>query len=311
MKFENGVDDKPYDPILTLLGNRDETLPTEFTEFGLDKTAIRDVPVRYIETTEGKVAVTTVYDLIMAQYGVGRGLTGDYPKDYTDKDAAYTPAWQEIFTGVDSKTVLQFAREWAHTAATTEGKCMIIIGAGINHWYHANLMYRAGAMALMLSGCVGKNGGGLNHYVGQEKLAPVDSWAAIAFAKDHVASSRLQQAPLWHYINTCQYRYDGHFSNYNTVPKNDWTKHAHRRHHLPVGAHGLDAVLPAVQAEHAGARSRSPGQGRRQDRRRASRRTRSRSSRARSSNTRSPIPTRPRTSRASGTSGAATPSPGA
>ena len=45
MKFENGVDDKPYDPILTLLGNRDETLPTEFTEFGLDKTAIRNVPV--------------------------------------------------------------------------------------------------------------------------------------------------------------------------------------------------------------------------------------------------------------------------
>ena len=224
MKFENGVDDKPYDPILTLLGNRDETLPTEFTEFGLDKTAIRNVPVRYIETTEGKVAVTTVYDLIMGQYGVGRGLTGDYPKDYTDKDAAYTPAWQEIFTGVDSKTVLQFAREWAHTAATTQGKCMIILGAGINHWYHANLMYRAGAMALMLSGCVGKNGGGLNHYVGQEKLAPVDSWAAIAFAKDHVASSRLQQGPIWHYINTCQYRYDGHFANYNTVPKNDWTK---------------------------------------------------------------------------------------
>jgi hypothetical protein len=28
---------------------------------------------------------------------------------------------------------------------------MIIIGAGINHWYHANLMYRAGAMALMLA----------------------------------------------------------------------------------------------------------------------------------------------------------------
>ncbi len=27
-------------------------------------------------------------------------------------------------------------------------------------------------MALMLTGCVGKNGGGLNHYVGQEKLAP-------------------------------------------------------------------------------------------------------------------------------------------
>ena len=54
--------------------------------------------------------MATVYDLIMAQYGVGRGPPGDYPKDYTDKDAAYTPAWQELLTGVDSKTVLQFAR---------------------------------------------------------------------------------------------------------------------------------------------------------------------------------------------------------
>ena len=223
MLHENAADNKPYDPMLTLLGNRDDTLATEFTEFGLDKTVLRNVPVRFIETTNGKVPVTTVYDLIMGQYGVGRGLAGDYPKDYTDKNSAYTPAWQEIFTGIDSKTVLQFAREWANTADTTQGKCMIIVGAGINHWYHANLMYRAGAMALMLSGCVGKNGGGLNHYVGQEKLAPVDSWSAITFAKDWQGPSRVQQAPLWHYINTCQYRYDGQFSRYNAVPKNEMT----------------------------------------------------------------------------------------
>ena len=223
MLQEDAIDNKPYDPTLTLLGNRDDTLATEFTDFGLDKTAIRNVPVRYLETTEGKIPVTTVYDLIMAQYGVGRGLTGDYPEDYTDPNAAYTPAWQEVLTGVDSKTVLQFAREWASTAEITQGKCMIIIGAGINHWYHANLMYRAGAMALMLTGCVGKNGGGLNHYVGQEKLAPVDAWAAIAFAKDWQGPSRLQQAPLWHYLNTCQYRYDGQFSRYNAVPENERT----------------------------------------------------------------------------------------
>jgi len=30
-------------------------------------------------------------------------------------------------------------------------------------------MYRAAIMALMLTGSVGKNGGGLAHYVGQEK----------------------------------------------------------------------------------------------------------------------------------------------
>ena len=223
MKFENSADDSAYDPILSFIDKNDQVAQTAFTEWGLDNHVYRGVPARKIKTVEGEVLVTTVYDLIMGQYGVGRGLDGAYPADYGDKDSAYTPAWQEIFTGVDSNTVLQFAREWASTAEITEGKCMIIIGAGINHWYHANLMYRAGAMALMLCGCVGKNGGGLNHYVGQEKLAPMDSWSNMAFAKDWVGAVRLQQAPLWHYINTCQYRYDGQFSKYNTVPDNDHT----------------------------------------------------------------------------------------
>jgi nitrate reductase alpha subunit len=225
MKLENTVDDQPYDPELTFLNKHDEVVQTEFVEWGLDNKVLRGVPVRKIQTASGGAElVTTVYDLIMAQYGVGRGLEGAYPADYTDKDAAYTPAWQEIFTGVDSKTVLQFAREWGNTAEATDGKCMIIVGAGINHWYHANLMYRSGAMALMLSGCVGKNGGGLNHYVGQEKLAPMDSWSTIAFAKDWGIVPRLQQAPIWHYINTCQYRYDGQYSRYNTVPDNAMTR---------------------------------------------------------------------------------------
>jgi len=236
MKYENSADNQPFDPLLTLLNNKDDVASTEFVEYGLDKKALRGVPVKHIDTADGKLTVTTVYDLTMAQYGVGRGLAGDYPQDYTDKDAAYTPAWQEIFTGIDAKTVLQFAREWGSTAKATEGKCMIIIGAGINHWYHANLMYRAGAMALMLSGCCGKNGGGLNHYVGQEKLAPVDSWAAIALAKDWLPGNRLQQAPLWHYINTSQYRYDGHFANYNTVPKNKLTD-----------MHNADSIYMAVR----------------------------------------------------------------
>ena len=224
MKLENAADGEPYDPVLTLLGRTDRVAQTAFTEFGLDQTVLRGVPAMEIETTGGPVLVTTVYDLVMAQYGVSRGLPGAYPAGYDDANAAYTPAWQEIFTGVSADTVVQFAREWASTAEATGGKCMIIVGAGINHWYHGNLMYRAGAMALMLTGCVGKNGGGLNHYVGQEKLAPVDSWGAIAFARDHVGAVRLQQAPIWHYINTCQYRYDGHFSRYNTVPDNELTQ---------------------------------------------------------------------------------------
>ncbi|KAB2965856.1 MAG: nitrate reductase subunit alpha [Thermoanaerobaculia bacterium] len=224
MKYESAADDSPYDPVLTLLGRETQVAQTTFHDFGLDRDAARGVPAIEIETVDGPALVTTIYDLIMAQYGVSRGLEGDYPKGYDDPDGAYTPAWQEVFTGVSAATVEQFAREWASTAEATGGKCMIIVGAGINHWYHANLMYRAGAMALMLTGCVGKNGGGLNHYVGQEKLAPVDSWSAIAFARDHQAAARLQQAPIWHYINTCQYRYDGQFSRYNTVPDNEMTR---------------------------------------------------------------------------------------
>jgi len=236
MKYENSLNDEPYDPTLSLLSTHDEVLQTEFVEWGLDAKSLRGVPIKYVETSSGRIPVTTVYDLTMAQYGVGRGLDGDYPEDYTNPSAAYPPAWQEIFTGVDANTVLQFAREWASTANTTEGKCMIIIGAGINHWYHANLMYRAGAMALMLSGCVGRNGGGLNHYVGQEKLAPMDSWSNLAFAKDWEMPPRLQQAPIWHYINTCQYRYDGQYSRYNTVPDNELTR-----------SHTADTIFKSVR----------------------------------------------------------------
>jgi nitrate reductase / nitrite oxidoreductase, alpha subunit len=91
-------------------------------------------------------------------------------------------------------------------------------------------------MALMLSGCVGRNGGGLNHYVGQEKLAPQDSWSTLAFGRDWHGPVRLQQSPLWHYINTCQYRYDGQYSRYNTVPKNELT-----------GKHTADTIFMAVR----------------------------------------------------------------
>jgi len=237
MKMEEGLDNEEYNPVLSFLEEHDEVVQVEFNEYALNNNFLRGVPVRYVESVDGsKIPVTTVYDLIMGQYGVDRGLKGNYPKNYSDQDSSYTPAWQEILCGVDAKTVTQFAREWANTAEATQGKCMIIIGAGVNHWYQNNLMYRAGIMALILCGCVGRNGGGLNHYVGQEKLAPLDSWGSIAFAQDWMSASRLQQTPLWHYINTCQYRYDGHSSKYNIGPKNDYTK-----------GHNADFIYRAVR----------------------------------------------------------------
>ena len=224
LKREESTTGEPIAPLLTLLGRQDATASVRFEEFDANEqyaVSKRQVPAIKVTKSDGsEVLVTTSFDLMMGRYGVQRGeLGGDYPKDYDDASCSYTPAWQERWSGVDRKTVIGFAREWAKTAEKTDGKCMIIIGAGINHWYHNNLMYRAGIVALMLTGCVGKNGGGLNHYVGQEKLAPAAPWGAIAFAKDWHGPPRLQNAPSWHYMHSDQWRYEGNFTDYHTVPR--------------------------------------------------------------------------------------------
>ncbi len=241
LTLKDSTDGSDIDPILTFLGLEDGKRSVLLDDFAEARPLHREVPVKTLTTADGKqVTVTTVYDLLMAQYGVPRGLGGDYPADYDDADAPYTPAWQERFTGLGRKDLLQFAREWASTAEHTGGKCTIIIGAGINHWYHGNLMYRAGIHALMFCGCVGKNGGGLAHYVGQEKLAPAESWGAIAFAKDWIPASRLQNAPSWHYVNTDQWRYEKSFTDYHTVPPNQ------PKGSLAAG-HTMDAQVRAVR----------------------------------------------------------------
>ncbi len=236
LKYNDGENGMDYDPMLSLINKKDDILQVEFTEFAQNRKSLRGVPVKYVQTESGKVACTTVYDLLMGQYGVDRGLGGDYPTSYDDAASAYTPAWQELYTGISSATVLQFAREWCRTAEVTNGKCMIIIGAGVNHWYHSNLMYRAATMSLILTGCIGVNGGGMNHYVGQEKLAPFDSWGAIMSGKDWNVPSRFQQSPIWHYIHSDQWRYDGNQADYNTVPKNNFSSQ-----------HSADMIVKSVR----------------------------------------------------------------
>ncbi len=205
-------------PQLTFLNTRDDEVLVKLDNFADGSQILRGVPVKKIETQNGTAIVTTVYDLLMAQYGIDRGLSGEYPKEYDDEEAPYTPAWQEKYTGLSRDNVIKFAREWGRTAEYTNGKCTVIIGAGINHWYHGNLMYRSAIHALMFCGCIGVNGGGLAHYVGQEKLAPGEPWGAIAFAKDWFGASRLQNAPSWHYVHSDQWRYEKTFTDYHTVP---------------------------------------------------------------------------------------------
>ncbi len=239
LQMKDGQDGSPITPALSLLDDHDEVLQVTFDDFADDNTVTRGVPVQYLETENGRVPVTTVFDLLMAQFGVSRDLAGDYPQSYDAENSAYTPAWQEKYTGIDRANVIQFAREWASTAEKTEGKCSIIIGAGINHWYHANLIYRAGIVSLMLCGCVGKNGGGLNHYVGQEKLAPVAPWATIMGALDWSKPPRFQNAPSYHYVHSDQWRYERTADEIQLNP-------AAKKNHITEG-HTIDHQIRAVR----------------------------------------------------------------
>ena len=270
LELKDGLDGAEIDPQLTLLGDPAETATVSFADFGQGKAVRRSVPVRTIETAGGSVLVATIYDLLMAQFGVDRGLTGDYPADYDDAAAPYTPAWQERYTGVDRKTLIQFAREWGATAAKTQGQCTILIGAGVNHWYHNNLIYRACISALLLTGCVGRNGGGLNHYVGQEKLAPFASWSTLAFALDWAKPPRLQNTPSYHYVHSDQWRYERPLPEVQPVPQPDEVRaQALRQQHtidtrvqaVRMGWLALhpqfdrSSLEPVRQAEQAGART--------------------------------------------------------
>jgi len=232
---KDGLTDEDIAPLLSFAEGHDEVIDLEFDDFSSSTTRARGVPVRYINTVQGRIAVTTVFDLVMAQFGVNRGLSGEYPEGYEDTEGAYTPAWQEKFTGIHQDTCIRYAREWSTNGEKTNGKNMVIIGAGANHWYHNNLLYRSAIVALMLTGSVGVNGGGLAHYVGQEKLVNIGSWASIAFAQDWGMAPRHQNTPSFHYVHTDQWRYERGYTAYDKLPN------------MPAKDHTIDHQVRAVR----------------------------------------------------------------
>jgi len=206
------------DPVLSFVDNNDAVVEVAFDDFGGGSPIPRGVPVRHVETADGRKTVTTVFDLIMARFGVDRGMAGSHAADYDDADAPYTPAWQEDLTGIHRDTVIRFAQEWGRNGELTKGKNMVIIGAGANHWYHNNLLYRSAIVGLMLTGSVGVNGGGLAHYVGQEKLVNQASWGSIAFGLDWGMAPRHQNTPSFHYVHSDQWRYERGYRDYDSLP---------------------------------------------------------------------------------------------
>lgn len=185
----------------------------------------RNIPVKKIKTKGGEMLVTTVFDLFCANYGLDRGLGGDWvAKDY-DSEVPGTPAWAEKITGVSAEKIIHVAREFADTAEKTNGKSMIIIGAAMNHWYHMDMNYRGVINMLVMCGCVGQSGGGWAHYVGQEKLRPQTGWQPLAFALDWNRPPRHMNSTSAWYAHTDQWRYETLKSDEilsPTAPEGDW-----------------------------------------------------------------------------------------
>ena len=216
---EGGKNDKT-ELVLSLIEERDGVASVAFPYFGsiehehfnnTDHADVlyRNVPVRKIKTADGtELSVATVYDLTMAHYSIDRGLGGNNVATSFQDDVPYTPGWQQKITGVKPRDVITVAHQFAENAHKTKGRSMVIVGAGLNHWYHQDMNYRSLINMLMMCGCVGQSGGGWAHYVGQEKLRPQTGWLPLAFALDWQRPPRQMNGTSFFYNHSDQWRYE-------------------------------------------------------------------------------------------------------
>lgn len=208
-------------PETSLKGKSDDVVNVGFPYFGnlenevgifnhTDHASVleRNVPVKKVKTKDGEMLVATVFDLMIANYGVDNGHGGENIATSYDDDVPYTPAWQEAITGVNRANVIQVAREFADNADKTRGRSMVIVGAAVNHWYHMDMIYRGIMNMLIMCGCVGKSGGGWAHYVGQEKLRPQTGWQPLAFGLDWSRPPRHMNSTSFFYAHSNQWRYE-------------------------------------------------------------------------------------------------------
>ena len=93
---------------------------------------LRSVPARKLKLADGDTLVATVFDLFVANYGLDRGLEDSNSAKSFDDDLPYTPAWAETITGVPRDQIITVAREFARNAEKTNGRSMVILGAGLN-----------------------------------------------------------------------------------------------------------------------------------------------------------------------------------
>ncbi len=222
LEAKNLADGSEVWPQTTFIDGADEVVSVKFPYFGNlendqpifthtnhESVLVRNVPAKRIKLDDKtEVLVATVFDLMVANYGIDRGLDSGNVATSLEDDIPYTPVWQEKITGVPADLVTRIAREFADNADKTHGRSMVILGAAINHWYHMDMIYRGIINILMMCGCIGKSGGGWSHYVGQEKLRPQTGWQPLAFALDWHRPPRHMNSTSFFYNHSNQWRYE-------------------------------------------------------------------------------------------------------
>jgi complex iron-sulfur molybdoenzyme family reductase subunit alpha len=106
---------------------------------------------------------------------------------------------------------------------------MIIHGAGTNHWFHNDAINRSMILLVALTGNVGVNGGGFNHYVGQERVWPEHGFKQLAFPLGP-KKQRWQNTTLWTYIHSSNR--DPH--PYGGRPIEDWIRESVANGWMPL-----------------------------------------------------------------------------
>jgi len=94
-------------------GDHDDVVGVDFPYFGglatenfvkcdHPEVLTRNIPVKTVKLADGEARVATVFDLFCANYGLDRGLGGEWVASDYDADIPYTPKWAEKITGRSS-----------------------------------------------------------------------------------------------------------------------------------------------------------------------------------------------------------------
>jgi complex iron-sulfur molybdoenzyme family reductase subunit alpha len=164
-------------PPVAFLGRNTNTFPKGYIDLGALDPALEGT--FRVKLADGKeIEVEPVFQRLKAR------LMSDYAPDAVARTV-----------GVPANVITRLAREFAAAKPA-----MIISGGGTNHWYYSDVLMRDFHLLTALTGNEGKNGGGIQHYIGQWKPTFLPGVAALAFPKGP-GRHRFCQTTIWTYVH--------------------------------------------------------------------------------------------------------------